>query len=78
MNPKISNWFYVIVLLGGSITALILSGLNYQESQNLNEDCDSKIVDIKRTSLGMLVVSVFLFVLMLIILYMGGVFRNLI
>ena len=47
---------------------------NYTETSKLDDTCDAKIIDAKRTSLGMMILSLLLFVGLFFILRLNDLF----
>lgn len=63
-----SKWTWTSILLAPALVTMILSIINYVETDKLDSTCSNKVDDAKKTSLGMMVVSLLLFVSIFFIL----------
>jgi len=68
------KWLWTSVLLVPSLTAMIISIINYTETSKLDNACDSKIKTAKDSSLGMMILSLLLFVCLFFILKINNLF----
>jgi hypothetical protein len=65
---------FTFILLVPAFVTMIISIVNYTEVSKLDNDCDGKIMDAKRTSLGMMILSLILFVGLFFILRLNDLF----